>query len=121
MQVDEGAGQKAGASQLIDLTLTKRLFSQLHPEALSIPNPIIPSTGDFEREYALVLAEQEHVIKGILLVNLLSNDCSKALSQALVSVLRGLTPRATPLIAESVIPAEAQDFVKEAFATLKEL
>ena len=109
MQVDEAGASEAQQPHQpqLDLTLTKRLFGQLHPDALTIPTPVVPSNGDFEREYSGILAEQEQIISGILLKALISTDCSKQLSDALVSVLRNLTPRAAPFISAIAVPADA--------------
>jgi hypothetical protein len=91
MIIDEGGQDGATQQNQLDLSLTKRLFSRLHPDALSNP-PIIPIPPDFEREYqGYIVPTQDQVIK-VLLDAILSDAAG---TQALVSIVRGLIPRAT--------------------------
>lgn len=64
MQVDEIGGAHIHQAQL-DLSLTRRLLLQLHPDAVSIP-PAIPTLQDFQRVHERVAQEQDRL--GALLV-----------------------------------------------------
>jgi hypothetical protein len=98
MQVDEG--HERVQQQHLDLSLTRRLFSRLHPDALATP-PAVPSLADFEREYRLIQGEIERVIKAVI------TGCSQADSQAFISVLREHAHVAAPYITEALASTSA--------------
>lgn len=121
MIIDEGA-QQVKEEKVLDLTLTKRMFTRLHPDALSNP-PVIPSLGDFEREYHnYVLPEQDAVLK-LLVKALVGSVGSPKVTQALVSVVLNLLPRAIPIINEVYNNQEAplSDAAKQVLDSLKKI
>ena len=106
MQIDEGSSHK----EYLDLSLTRRLFQKLHPEALATPQ-VTPSLSDFEREYVLIVAEQNRVCK-------LLADSQQA---SFITVLRGCLPIAAPYIQDAFEAASEDTPAKNSLNVLRSL
>ena len=114
MQVDEGAPAE---KQHLDLSMTKRLFSQLNGD-------LNPSAADFQREFDILLTSERKVAS--VLLGALKSVSDQQQGDRLCRVIRSASLTTSPASFYEPVFAEhsagaSTDAAKHAFNVLKSL